>query len=417
MTRLATRIATRIAALAVTLPLLAGCGLFGGADDADGVTLEFFQFKPEAIQTFDRLIAEFEREHPGIRVRQNHVPDAETAIRTRLVREDVPDVMTLNGNATFGELASAGVFYDFAGSPVVPRVSPPILEILNALGTGGADEVNGVPFASNADGVIYNKDLFAEHGVEVPRTWPEFIAAAEKFRAAAVPPFYFTFKDAWTAANLFNLVASVLPPADFFDRLRADETSFADAYGEVAQRLHQLSELGQEDRFSRDYNSGNQAFAKGEAAMYLQGSWAIPSIRSVKPEFELGVFPVPMDAEARTSLVSGVDVAVTMAREPRHEREALRFVEYLMRPEVVAAYAEEQSAVPTLAGTEPTDPALDELTPYFTAGRLVGFADHQIPPSVPLKEVTQQFLIDGDRAAYLKTLDNEWDKVMLRRAR
>jgi raffinose/stachyose/melibiose transport system substrate-binding protein len=411
-----TRLVTRLATAAAALPLLAACGLFGGADDGR-VRLEFFQFKPEAIETFDRIIAGFERDHPGVDVRQNHVPDAETAIRTRMVREDVPDVMTLNGNATFGELATAGVFYDFAGSPAVRDVSPAILKIMNGLGTAAEGEVNGVPLASNADGVLYNKDLFAEHGVEVPGTWSELIAAAEKLRAAGVPPFYFTFKDAWTAANLFNLVASTLPPADFFDRLRADDASFTDAYGEVADKILRLSRLGQRDRFARDYNAGNQAFAKGEVAMYPQGSWAIPSVRSVEPDFELGMFPLPVADGGDTTLVSGVDVAVTMAREPRHEKEALAFVEYLMRPDVVAAYAKEQSAVPPLEGADPTDPALADVAPLFDAGRLVGFADHQIPTSVPLKEVTQQFLIDGDRAAYLDTLDNEWDKVMLRRAR
>lgn len=53
------------------------------------------------------------------------MPDADTAIRTRLVRNDVPDVMTLNGNFTFGDLSKAGIFYDFSDEPVLDEVIPP----------------------------------------------------------------------------------------------------------------------------------------------------------------------------------------------------------------------------------------------------------------------------------------------------
>jgi raffinose/stachyose/melibiose transport system substrate-binding protein len=146
--------------------------------------------------------------------------------------------------------------------------------------------------------------------------------------------------------------------------------------------------------------------------MYVQGSWTIPAIRQFEPAFDIGVFPMPVgDAQ----LVSGVDVAVTMPREPRHEHESLAFVAYLMRPEVIAAYAEEQSAIPTLRGQAPPDPALEELAPLFAQGRIVGFPDHQIPPAIPLAQIAQQFLIDGDEQAFLSTLDNEWNKFARRR--
>jgi raffinose/stachyose/melibiose transport system substrate-binding protein len=405
-----------VAALAAAaLVSVSACGIVG-SDDSDGrVTLDFFQFKPEAIQTFDRIIADFEDEHPNIRVRQNHVPNADTALRTRLVRNDIPDVLVLNANATFGELASAGTFYNFADEAVTQSLNPGILDIINDLGTRNEGEVNGLPFANNADGVIYNKDLFAKHGVAVPTTWNELISAAEKFKAAGVPPIYATLKDSWTALPAFNALASNLPPPDFFDQRDAGRTTFAAAYPPVAQRLRQLFEFGQQDKLSRGYNDGNQAFAKGEAAMYLQGIWAIPTIRSFKPAFEIGTFALPMDDSAATRLVSGVDVAVTMGRSPDRKPESLAFVNYLMRRDVIESYAAEQSAVPTLKGSLPKDPALAELVPYFQSGRLVGFTDHHIPPAIPLAQICQQFLIDGNQADFLTTLDREWNKFARRR--
>ena len=76
---------------------------------ATGVTtLNFFQFKGEALEDFNEIIADFEAENPDIRVVQNQVADADTVIRTLLVKDKAPDVITLNANGGFGRLAQAG---------------------------------------------------------------------------------------------------------------------------------------------------------------------------------------------------------------------------------------------------------------------------------------------------------------------
>ena len=309
-----------------------------------------------------------------------------------------------------------GVFYDWSEEPIVDDIQPAILDIINALGVATDGEINGLPFANNAVGVIYNKDLFEQNEVEVPTTWDELIQAAQTFEAAGVTPFYGTLLEQWTSLPAWNALASnIQPPPEFFPELEAEETSFEEGYPEVAERLYEVFQYTQEDAFSRNYNDGNQAFAAGESAMYLQGIWALPVIQSFEPEFEVGVFAFPMDSEQETTLVSGVDVAITMGREPEHKEESLRFIEYLMSPEVMELYVSEQLAFPTLKDTEATDPALTDLVPFFEEERLVGFTDHYIPPAIPLQAINQQFLIDGDVEAYLAELDQEWDKVADRR--
>jgi raffinose/stachyose/melibiose transport system substrate-binding protein len=388
----------------------------GGNDADDARTqIELFQFKGEAVDIFGELVADFEAEHPDIDVVLNNVPNADAAIRTRLVRNDVPDVMTLNGSGNFAQLARADVFYDFAAEPVLATVNPAIVKILTDLGTSGEGEVNGVPFANNADGVIYNKDLFAEHGLEPPTTWDELIAVADAFQAEGIDPFYITLRDAWTSLPAWNALASNLPPDDFWPKVDDDETSFEQDYQQVAERLTTLFSYGQDDKFSRGYEDGNRAFAQGDVPMYLQGIWAITAIRDFNPEFEIGTFALPMDTADDTRLVSGVDVALTMPKEPEHPEASLALIEYLMRPDVVDKYVTDQAAIPTLTGVLSEDPALEGLLPFFEQERLVGFTDHQIPASIPLQQINQSFLIDGDQGAYLAQLDKEWDKFVDRR--
>ncbi|UNX54819.1 extracellular solute-binding protein [Georgenia sp. TF02-10] len=401
------------AAVAATMLLAAACSAAGGAED-DVVELEFFQFKPEAFATFNGLVEQFNATHPDIRVRQNQVPDAETAIRTRLVREDLPDVMTLNGNATYGEIASAGVLYDFSGEESLTEVRPAILEILQDLGRY-EEQTNGIPLASNANAFVYNKEIFAEHGLEPPQTWSEFRTVVEELAAAGVQPYALTLVDAWTTMPYFNQLAANLVPEDFFDRLAEDEASFQEAYPPVADALLTLTENGNDDAAGLGYDDGNRLFANGESAILMHGSYVIPAVRALNPDLDLGSFALPAtDDPAETKLVSGVDVILTMGANPRHEEESLEFIRFLMEPENIQRYVDEQSAVPTLEGLEPSDPTVAEVFPFFEQERVTSYVEHSIPPAVNLQPLTQAFLLSGNSDRWLRELDEEWDKVAAR---
>ena len=95
---------------------------------------------------------------------QNNVPDPDTAIRTLLVKDKTPDVLTLNGNASFGLLAKACVRRPQPGT-LGKEVLPAVQDILNANGRCRSSEINGLPMANNASGVLYNPELFARYGV------------------------------------------------------------------------------------------------------------------------------------------------------------------------------------------------------------------------------------------------------------
>lgn len=389
----------------------------GSRQEAGGpVEVEFFQFKPEAVKQFQGLVDAFNAANPGIRVVQNDQPDADTAIRVRLVKDDVPDVMTLNVNGAFAELAQADVFHDFAREPVLQNVTEGAVKIVTDLGTAQPGQVPGVPFAMNADGIVYNKAIFAKHAIAVPKTWTQLVAACDKLKAAGVVPVYGTLKMAWTTLPAFNALTGQYATGDFWKRRDSGGLKFATAWREPLAKEAKLFSYAQPNKFSVDYDSGNQAFAQGKSAMLLQGSWAIPVIRGFKPNFDIGVFPYPAtDDPAKTMITSGVDVALTAPKNGPHHAEAMKFIEFLMRPENVRAYVKAQSAVPTLKNLDPTEPALRDLTPYYDQDKVIGFTDHHIPLSVTLDAFLQQYLIDGNLNGFLSTLDDEWDKVAKRR--
>lgn len=99
--------------LALVLIILIICFSFSSSILAQTIELEFFQNKREAVATFDKLIEKFESENPKIKIEQNHVPDAETVLKSRLARNRIPDIMGLGGNFTYGQIADAGILMNF----------------------------------------------------------------------------------------------------------------------------------------------------------------------------------------------------------------------------------------------------------------------------------------------------------------
>ncbi|WP_426594805.1 ABC transporter substrate-binding protein [Cellulomonas sp. McL0617] len=410
MTSYRARLAACLAAAALVVPL-AACSSNDGRE-----TIQFFQFKGEAKQYFEDLTAQFEKQNPDIKVVIQNVADPETALRTRLVKNDVPDVMTLNGNGTYGEFASAGIFKDFRDDPLLKEINPGYIKVVKALGESSPDAVNGIPFAANASGILYNEALFKQEGVAVPTTWDELLAAAKKFKAAGITPFYGMLKDAWTPQSPLAPLTAQTAPANFFQDRFADKTTFSKGWRTAIDELGELYQYTQPDPGAFGYQDGTRAFAEGESAMLLLGSYAVPQIRTFKPKFTVGSFALPATNDAaKTTLVSGVDVLVTQGAHSKHAEASEKFIRFLMQPDVVQKYSEAQVAIPAIAGASNNDPALEGIQSYIDDGRLVGFTDHQFIPAIPLAPLLQEYLTDKDANKMLTKLDESWDKVAARR--
>ncbi|ANY73041.1 ABC transporter substrate-binding protein [Paenibacillus ihbetae] len=402
--------------LAASVSILLICMLTacGGNDTSGRVQIEFFQNKPEAKGSFDALIQKFNESQSDITVVQVNPPDAETVLKTRVVKDDIPDIVGMGATDTYSLLAQSGIFMDMTGSPLLSRIDETYVQMLKDV--SGMEEVIGIPYSTNANGVMYNKEIFSKLGLSVPRTWDELLATAKKAKDGGTIPFYFTYKDDWQTVLPFNALASNLEGIEFYLDRREGKVTFADRYREIAEKQLELMEYGHGDNFGKNYADGNRAFARGESAMYIQGTWAISEIRKANPEAPIGFFPLPTgDDPESNKLISGVDTLLAVAEDSKHKEEALRFIEFLLEPENSKQYISEQTLFSTVQGVTQDDPAVSELLPYLKRGQVVDFADHYIPAAVQLNSIIQSFLQNRDIDAYLKKLDTEWDKVADRR--
>ncbi|MED5018860.1 extracellular solute-binding protein [Paenibacillus chibensis] len=399
-------------ACVLLVSMLSGCGSSDGAEGK--VKLEFFQNKPEAKGSFDKLIAKFNQTHPGIVVSQINPPDAETVLKTRVVKNDIPDVIALGATDTYSILAQSDIFTDLTQSKLLDTIEPNYIKMLKDI--TGMDQVTAVPYATNANGIMYNKTIFKEMGLSVPRTWDELIATAQKVKDNGMIPFYFTYKDDWQTNLPFNALAPNLVGIDFFKQLREGKVTFKEKFREVAEKQLKLLDYGHGDNFGKNYADGNRAFAKGEAAMYIQGSWAIPEIRKANPKADIGFFPFPTGNDPdQIKLISGVDTLLTISEDTKHKKEAEEFISFLLEPENIGQYIQEQTAFAAVKGVNQEDPAVAGLLPYLKEGKVLDFADHYLPAAMQLNSIVQGFLQNRNIDGYLQTLDREWDKVQSRK--
>ncbi|MCM3173866.1 extracellular solute-binding protein [Paenibacillus sp. MER 99-2] len=384
-------------------------------DSANGkVQIEFFQNKPEAKATFDELIQTFNAAHADIQVTQVNPPDAETVLKTRVVKNDIPDIMAMGATDTYSTLAQSDIFTDLTDSSLLKTIDPNYIQMLKDV--TGMDEVTGIPYATNANGIMYNKTLFDEMGLDVPKTWDELIATAQQIKDAGKIPFYFTYKDDWQTSLPFNALGSNLAGIDFYQQRRDNQVTFKEKYREVAEKQLELMKYGHSDNFGKAYSDGNRAFANGEAFMYIQGTWAIPEIRKANPDVEIGFFPFPTGNDAsQIKLVNGIDSLFTIAADTPNREQAEEFIAFLLEPDNIGRYIDEQTLFSAVEDVKQDDPAVQELMPYIEQGKVIDFADHYIPAAVQLNSIVQSFLQNQNIDNYLDTLDKEWDKVANRR--
>ncbi len=388
--------------------------LFGaGEREAE---LEFFQHKMEAEDTFDELLEEFmeEYEELGIQVEQNQAPEADTQIMSRLASDRLPEIISINADATYGELADSGELKAWDGTEIAERIHEAHIEMTQMLAEERTDRIYGIPYAANANTVLYNVDMFEELGLDIPTTWSEFIEVAETIEDAGEQPFFHTFADEWTVMVPWNSLAANYEPADFPQLRREGEATFSEYYEEPAEKMLTLLEYGGDDPFGYSYSDGNHALARGDTAMLIQGVWAISDVEAADPDHDIGVFAMPVRENPEENLlVSGVDsiISIPEGLDEETEEAAVQVVEYLTRQDVAHQYIHGEGMFPTVKGIDQEDPMMEELQPYFAEGRLTHFPDHYYPPDMGFAGMVVEFLQHGDVDQFLQDIDDTYDLV------
>jgi len=399
---------------------LAGCG----NSTAGTVTLDFFQFKAEAADWFTAKAKEFEKTHPNIKVNVNNSSDATTDLRTRLVKNREPDVITINGDINFGMLAEAGVFHDFTDDDIVDELNPGMVNIAKSLvqtNDESKKRLYGLPYAGNASGYIINADVWEEAGEDPdnpPQTWSEFIDLLQRFKSKGIVPIEASTADPWTLqAPLASLNSTLVPESEYLS-LKDGSKKFSDLWGTVSDQLVEIYQNYTQKNPAVTYQQATQDLAAGKAAILPLGTYAIPQIRLINSDANLRFAQMPAtDDASEQQLTAGDDVILTMGAHTKHEKEAREFIDFLMNDENIKDYSKQQSAFTPYKDTYVGDEALNGVLDFYRAGKLADFCDHYVPASINLAGFLQTLIQSGNTEKFLNSMQSEYDKIEARNFR
>ncbi|MDQ8703829.1 extracellular solute-binding protein [Streptomyces sp. LHD-70] len=400
-----------------------GAVLSGYASSAEGRTrVRFLQNKPEAVPYFRRLVNRFNAAQSEFFVVHDSTP---APLVPQFVRGTPPDLGCYNYNLETSNFLARGALSDLAELPEARRIDDRIQDLVGQYAQYGS-ETSVLPYSATAAGVIYNKALFERADVAVPTTWSELLAACRTFRARGIVPIVQTYKDLWTISQgLFDYVTgSALDVTGFFARLKeqgADagpgaEVSFGAEFRDAAEKMLALGKYTNRDAASRGYYDGNVAFARGRAAMYLQGPWALGEVEKINPELRLGTFALPATEDPKDVKVRvNLDLALWVPDAARQPEGARAFLRYLMRQPVMDAYNAEFVGWSTTRNAPPVaDDRVEGLQPYLDSGRFFQGAGTYLPGAIPHDNYLQKLVTGGNAEAFLNRLDEDWARYAQR---
>ncbi len=285
------------------------------------------------------------------------------------------------------------------------------MDIAEALEFIPTDGTYIVPYVANAAGILYNREMFQEHGWEIPETWDELNALCESIQAEGILPFYFGFKDTWTCLAPWNSMAVDLSPADTTKQVNRGETTFTAEYRELSEKYMSLLQYGPEDPFAYGYNDACTAFARGESAMYPIGSYAVPQILSVNPDLNIDSFVMPAsDTPDGNTLNSGIDLGFCVMADCPNKEAAYEVLDFLLEDSVIQNYIDAQNAVPCKTGDFQLASQLDGMKEYITTGNMTDYQDHYYPSEMSVDAQLQTFLLEKDVDAFLAKFDADWQR-------
>ena len=403
---------------------LAGSSLLSGCSSSGGSSIRFLENKPEVIPYFDKLTSQFNKTHPNVRATHDSTT---TPLSPQFVRGTPPSLACYNYNLETASFLEKGALSDLADLPEAKTVAPAVQALVGQFATYRG-QTNVLPYSITAAGVVYNIDLFDKHHVQVPTTWSELIAACKTFKQAGVVPIYYTFLDTWTLTQgIFDYVSGgIVDVAAFFKSLKAaggnvgknSPASFTKNFGEACHKMLELYQYRNPNAPSIGYSAGNNDFAKGKAAMYLQGPWSLTPLGQAAPHLKLGTFALPCtDNPADTKVRVNLDLALWVPNDAPNPSGGRTMLQWLMRPEVINAYNKFALGTSTIKDAPAlTDPRVAGIASYVKNGKFYQGAGTFISSSIPLGNYLQTMLSSGDVNGFLNRLDTDWANRAVRSA-
>jgi raffinose/stachyose/melibiose transport system substrate-binding protein len=367
---------------------------------AEPVTLTYLVDDTEATQARAQALADaYTALHPEVTFEIETRPggtDGDNIVKTRLSTGEMTDIFWYNSGSLLQALNPNESLVDVSAEPWIANINESYIPTVSS-----GDAVFGAPAeTAMGGGILYNKKVYADLGLEVPTTWAEFAANNEKIKEAGIAPVAATFGDTWTSqlfvlADYFNVQAAV---PDFAEKYTMNQAHYADTPAALAsfQRLQEAYDQGwwQEDFAATKLDGGLEAVATGTAAHYPMLTFVLGTIAENFPDQvnDVGFFAQPGDGANGATI--WMPAATYIASTSEHQDVAKDFLGFIASVEGTEVLTEAiaPSGPYVINGSSlPADvlPAVKDIQTYLEANAAAPALEFLSPVKGPaLEQIT-----------------------------
>ena len=317
---------TALAVLALTLGACGG----GSAKDDEKTTIEFMHSSVEQdrLKVIDKLVADFEKENPDIKVKQ--MPVEEDAYNTKVVTlarsNKLPGVIEVSQD--FAKVMDKDELID---QKAVGSVMKNVGEdnyydgAKKLVRTEDGSGYIAAPISGWVQGIWYNKKTLSDAGFSEPTTWDSVLEISKHFNDAGNKKYGIAMPtaDSTMTEQAFSQFA-LSNNANVLD----DKGKVTINTPEMKQALEYYKELSQYTMpGSNDVTEIKDAFMNGSTPMAIYSTYILPSVFEEGKSEDIG-FAIPTNKqEAVYGTVSGLTISAGLDKEQKAASE--KFVEYL----------------------------------------------------------------------------------------
>lgn len=249
---------------------------------------------------YKEVIDRFNNDYAGtyhVKVITTNLEEYDTKLNALIAAKDTPDLFTCNPGPNLTQYVDAGVAADLTDiltnqeKDWYDTFSGGIFERITYDG-----KIMAVPTNFAAACVFYNTEIFEKAGAKVPTTYDELLETCQKIKDAGYTPISCSAGTAWCLSMVAGYLCDRVGGPDNLQNIADHQMEWTDpTFIDAGNKLKELSQYFQATAAGDSNDQATAAFYNGEAAMLIQGSWAIGQINGNNPDFEpkCGVFQFP----------------------------------------------------------------------------------------------------------------------------
>lgn len=263
--------------------------------------------------------------------------------------DELPEWFDSDPDTWFADIVADGKAYSFEDLYKELGMYDQIFPISKEYARLSDGSLNLMTLQCNTEYFFYNKDLFEQAGItEAPKTFDELLADCKLLQDQEIIPI--AMGGDWPILRYFAQVPFRLTGNEYIENAVSGEGSFGEEAGlKGAQFMQDIAQYFQEGWSSADYDTMNDLFASGQAAIMYNGTWALEQADMIGEDGNIkdniGYFTMPTysDADVTTATDffanSGIGTAI---RTDAVDDEMKAWIKYLLEHYADASFSYDQ---------------------------------------------------------------------------